>query len=885
MAAETISDQAALALRLAMEDPARAEVLASEALEAALQAGMPEAQSSALRALGLAVRSRGDMPVAIGHLDRAVVAAEQASTLNLAAEARMSLAATLAFAGDGVAALATLDAARASEPTATAVASQRAGILTLLGRHDEALEAYRPVIPALRRIGDRAREGRALNNRGLLYVAMGRLAQAEADLARAERLEEEVGNLVEAARYRHNRGVVAARGGDLPTALRLLEEADQRCRGVGVEVGIRALGRAEVLLRAGLLRESQLTASQAVAELLALGNRSDAVRGLAMLADIFLLSGDAAESRSAGEQAVELGSNQPRSGWQAVSMAAVARASLVQGHGDAALALLATEAAEQLADLGFAAQATMAHAVAGRLWLAAGELDAGLAELSRSATGRYRGTAASRLAAWEAEANRRLALGNRRGAMVALRCAMSVVEDQQSSFGATELRANVAVHAGQAASLGLRLALQTKRPTCILQWMERGRANSLRLSPARPPREETFASQLAELRRISQEIDSCVTTGSDPRALVALQTALERQIRERAWQTEGSGRRVPPDQVGERRHVIDALGDAALVEMAEIDGWLHAVVMVKGVCSHRRLAAAIEVQAEVTHLRLAIRRLAYGGAATAFGSGAGEQLDRAAARLDRLLLAPIARLVGSRSVVIVPTGELHAAPWGALPTLAGRPVSVAPSARLWLAAELRRRNEARASGELPARLQRVGATVVVAGPGLSGARREAEALRSRYPAAQVLTGPKAGVARALRAFEGAELAHVAAHASFRGDNALWSSLQLADGPLTVYELERLGHPPGIVVLSACQSGLSTVRPGDEIMGLVAALLGLGTRCVVASVVPVDDAAAEGLMLGFHDRLAAGDGPARALAAAGAGADGSVGAAFACYGAG
>ena len=67
-------------------------------------------------------------------------------------------------------------------------------------------------------------------------------------------------------------------------------------------------------------------------------------------------------------------------------------------------------------------------------------------------------------------------------------------------------------------------------------------------------------------------------------------------------------------------------------------------------------------------------------------SGAEEQLARAATGLDRLLLAPIAPLIGSRPVVVVPTGELHATPWAALPTLAGRPVSVAPSARLWLAA-------------------------------------------------------------------------------------------------------------------------------------------------------------------------------------------------------
>jgi hypothetical protein len=51
---------------------------------------------------------------------------------------------------------------------------------------------------------------------------------------------------------------------------------------------------------------------------------------------------------------------------------------------------------------------------------------------------------------------------------------------------------------------------------------------------------------------------------------------------------------------------------------------------------------------------------------------------------------------------------------------------------------------------------------------------------------------------------------------------------------------------------------------------VAAFLGLGTATLVASVLPVPDALAQRVTVAFHRALAAGIGPAAALAAATAG---------------
>jgi CHAT domain-containing protein len=124
----------------------------------------------------------------------------------------------------------------------------------------------------------------------------------------------------------------------------------------------------------------------------------------------------------------------------------------------------------------------------------------------------------------------------------------------------------------------------------------------------------------------------------------------------------------------------------------------------------------------------------------------------------------------------------------------------------------------------------------------------------------------------------------------RTDNPLLSALHLADGPLTVYDLERMARAPRTVVLSACQSGINAVRAGDELLGLVSALLGLGTRTVVATTVPVPDAATAPVMLALHDRLARGADAAQAIATTRATIDEhddsavALAAGFVCFGA-
>jgi CHAT domain-containing protein len=142
---------------------------------------------------------------------------------------------------------------------------------------------------------------------------------------------------------------------------------------------------------------------------------------------------------------------------------------------------------------------------------------------------------------------------------------------------------------------------------------------------------------------------------------------------------------------------------------------------------------------------------------------------------------------------------------------------------------------------------------VIAGPGLGHAAAEVRAVAACYHQPRViLTGATAASVTA--ALQHADVAHIAAHGTFRADNPLFSALLFDDGPLTVHDLMSLPSVPQRVVLSACRAARNDVLVGDELLGTSGALLGLGVRTVIAPVVEVPDEAAMWVAATLHHHL-------------------------------
>jgi hypothetical protein len=312
------------------------------------------------------------------------------------------------------------------------------------------------------------------------------------------------------------------------------------------------------------------------------------------------------------------------------------------------------------------------------------------------------------------------------------------------------------------------------------------------------------------------------------------------------WYASSWGR---PRPVASLAAVGDALGARALVTFAVSGDDLVAVVVRDGTAHLARLASAVETFEWVRRLHADLDTYAPNGLPGPVSAVVGASASHSADVVDTRLVAPLTRLVADRELVIVPTGPLYAVPWGSLPSLRGRPVVVAPSATAWLTAV----TDGDSGGHV----------VLARGPRLRST--EEAALSRTYPGATVL--PSATVGEVLSALDGASLAHLAAHGEHEPTNAMFSRLDLADGPLFAYELARLAHPPRHVVLAACELAMSHIRPGDEALGFAGALLAGGVRTVVAANSRVGDASSAATMVEYHERVAAGDRPAVALAAA------------------
>lgn len=301
--------------------------------------------------------------------------------------------------------------------------------------------------------------------------------------------------------------------------------------------------------------------------------------------------------------------------------------------------------------------------------------------------------------------------------------------------------------------------------------------------------------------------------------------------------------------------------ETALVEFAMLDDeWLAFVVTQDGLEVFEHLGSEAEVEAALTQFRFQIDALRYGAA------GIRKHLPMLIERVRHplqtlydLLLRPLADKLGARRLAIVPHRALYYVPFHALHDGANYlveryEVCYEPSAvvlRHCLARPQRSWQRALLLGVADEQTPRV--------------RDEIEAVAPLFPESVTLLDEQATLAALYEHAPRADVLHLACHGQFRPDNPLFSSLRLKDGWLNMRDAYRLDlQQCGLVTLSACETGMSAVAPGDELIGLARGFFSTGAPSLLLSLWTVDDEATAILMTDFYSRLRAGEIPAAAL---------------------
>ncbi len=841
------------ALRLATINPKLAQASAARAQAAATAAKEPAALSIAAHAAGVAAHQLGDVTGAVDHYRASIRAGRAAGSRILVAQARASLAGSLCVRGWPGKALKQIDLAidDLDGVAAARAMTQRSAMLQLLGRADAALSDLRQAIPQLMRAGDADWATGALSNRSVLHISRRSFAAAEADLLVAKKLSNENGLHLWAAYVEQNLGALHSSKGEIVAALRHLESAEQQFRGLGKETGSLFVDRGQLLLFARLLDEARAAADGAVRVHRSDQDRLETPNALLLLSTVALVQGDITVAQESAEQAARAFRRLGNRG--GVALARYAR--LQTRYASEPQSVSASDArrcADELSRVGWTVPALEARVLAGLIGLERGHVDEARNDLRLASRVRFTGPADVRVRGWLAEAMLRYAEGRRRSAGIAVNAGFRILDNNQAALGAAELRAHITMHRGSLSKLGLRMALEVGNARRVLTFVERGRASALLFPTPRPPDDPVLSRTLADLRITMKEIDECRQAGRSAASLVQHQVRLERIIerksREMAAQP-GSPRRLSTGAV----ELAIALKDSALIEYIELDDRLHAVTLVSGRASLHHLGPAGPVRECLPLLPFALRRLANPRSTARTKSAATAVLNRIQRTLNAVLFAPIAGHIGDRPVVVVPSVSLQGIPWPVIPACAGRSISVVPSATLWLGAASRLAPPA-------------GKVVVAAGPGLPGARDEALAIAEIYRDPVLLLDDEASAAALATAADGATVVHIAAHGRLRSDNPYFSSLLMADGPLTVYDLERIQHAPHHVVLAACETARHKTITVDEVLGLAAALLAQGASSLVAPVFNVGDDVVVPIMRAYHGELRSGRSPADALAA-------------------
>lgn len=446
--------------------------------------------------------------------------------------------------------------------------------------------------------------------------------------------------------------------------------------------------------------------------------------------------------------------------------------------------------------------------------------------------------------------------------------------EQALTTASLDIRLAAATHVSELSKLDVAIGVLTGNAMDTLQRMERWRVAWLG-GGILTPSDASLSDKLAALRQARKQLSEAGNAEEHEKARESIRS-LEQQVRDNGWLKAAST--SVPVAPASSEEVRMRLSQEMTCLCAFISGGteISAVLInpngrscIRKIGHEDEIAEAIERVRTDWHAYLVVS--SSGQPSSAMVETVQRSLEFSLQELDRMLLEPLG--CQEKPMVITPCLNLADVPWGALPSRRGKATTLSRSASAWTYAAQR---VPRRPAGAPLRI------AAACGPGLEYASGEVDRIAQAWhrPAKEIASGcTSSEVKHALRESDVVSLA-VHGHHDLR--NPLFSTLHLEDGVTSAHDFLPEDVRASLVFVSACEGGRVTRRVGDEMWGLVAALLGAGVRTVVAPTAKVPDNQAMQCMARTHQLLAQGVDVATAVAQATAAVDLSAGS-FVVYG--
>lgn len=468
------------------------------------------------------------------------------------------------------------------------------------------------------------------------------------------------------------------------------------------------------------------------------------------------------------------------------------------------------------------------------------------------------------LNAQNALGNLALETGNHRDAKKHFENAVDYVESLRAPLPAEEFRmAFLADKLAPYENLA-KIAIQENELERAFMYLEKARSRSLgenlvHIDQANSKVSSKLAEKHSKLREelnwIYSRLDRVEATESGK--LSAEARNLENQISKLIRQIESTKVLKRVNKSGEGaflKTLQKRIGkNRALIEFVNFDGYLSAFVLTG---SEIGFIGALGKESEIVEI---LEGLQFQFGVLRFGSKSLEKFmpdlkiraDSYLKKLYEKLLKPLEAYFRKRDLVIVPVGALHYVPFQALKNgkeylVESREVVYSPSATVWNKLQQKR-----------ARTPETAMLFGFADASIPLVDSEIETLGKIFDRSNSFTGTEASFANYIKNAPRSDILHIACHGQFRPENPLFSSLHLSDGYITVRDICGQKLKAELVTLSACETGMSKISAGEEILGLARGFLTAGASSLVLSLWTVNDEATTVLMKALYIELQRG----------------------------